>query len=49
MRRADRISAEYVFILGDEEIDSGRVKWKKLGDSSNGEILLAEIMEFILK
>ncbi len=49
MRRADRISAEYAFILGDEEIDAGRVKWKRLGDSTNGEIPIAEITEFILK
>jgi histidyl-tRNA synthetase len=49
MRRADRISAEYVFILGDEEIESGRVKWKRLGDASSGEIRIAEITEFILK
>jgi histidyl-tRNA synthetase len=49
MRRADRLSAKYVFILGDEEIDSGKVKWKRLEDSASGEILISEIPAFILK
>jgi histidyl-tRNA synthetase len=49
MRRADRLSAAYVFILGDEEIDSGNVKWKKLEDATQGEIAISEIPDFILK
>lgn len=49
MRRADRLSAKYVFILGDEEIDSGNVKWKRLEDSTGGEIEISGIPDFILK
>lgn len=46
MRRADRLSAEYVLIIGDEEIASGRCKWKRLADSSQGEISFSEVHNF---
>ncbi|MEC4675853.1 MAG: histidine--tRNA ligase [Nitrospirota bacterium] len=49
MRRADRLTAEYVFIIGEEELKSGKLKWKKLSDSSQGEILLSGISDFLLK
>jgi histidyl-tRNA synthetase len=49
MRRADRLSAEYVIVIGDDEIIRQRLKWKKLSDSSQGEIGLSEISEFFLK
>ncbi|MEW6214166.1 MAG: histidine--tRNA ligase [Nitrospirota bacterium] len=47
LRRADRLSADYVFILGDDEINSGIVKWKKLSDGSQGEISMREIFDFL--
>ena len=47
MRRADRLAARYVFIIGDEELDSGKLKWKKLSDSSQGEISMFEISDFL--
>jgi histidyl-tRNA synthetase len=47
MRRADRLSSKYVFIIGDEELDSGSLKWKKLSDSSQGEISMFEITDFL--
>ena len=49
MRRADRLSSKYVFIIGDDEINSGRLKWKKLSDSSQGEISMFEITDFLLR
>ena len=49
MRRADRLSSKYVFIIGEDELNSGRLKWKKLSDSSQGEVSLFEITEFLLK
>jgi histidyl-tRNA synthetase len=49
MRRADRLSSKYVFIIGDDEINSGRLKWKKLSDSSQGEISMFEITDFLLQ
>jgi histidyl-tRNA synthetase len=46
LRRADRLSAKYVFIIGEQELDAGSVKWKRLGDSSAGEIPLSAIDDF---
>lgn len=47
MRRADRLSAKYVFIIGDDEIKSGVVGWKRLADSATGEVRIAGIGDFI--
>jgi histidyl-tRNA synthetase len=47
MRRADKLSAEYVFIIGDDEISSGKLKWKKLSDGSQGEMLFTDIYDFL--
>ena len=47
MRRADRLAARYVFILGEEELQSGVLKWKNLADASQGDINVAEIEEFL--
>ena len=46
MRRADRLSAGYVLIIGDNEIESGKMKWKKLSDSTEGEISFQEVDDF---
>lgn len=48
MRRADRLSAEYVFIIGDTEINFKKIKWKKLSDSTQGEILMSDTSDFLL-
>ncbi len=47
MRRADRLSADYVFIIGDDEIASGTLKWKRLSDGSQGEIPFQEVNNFL--
>jgi histidyl-tRNA synthetase len=47
LRRADRISAQYVFILGEDEISTGKLKWKRLSDSSQGEIGFDQIESFL--
>jgi histidyl-tRNA synthetase len=47
MRRADRLSAKYVFIIGDDEIKSGMVGWKRLADSATGELRITGIRDFI--
>jgi len=49
MRKADRLSAGYVLIIGDDEIKSGRLKWKKLSDSTGGEIPFQEIDDFLTR
>jgi histidyl-tRNA synthetase len=46
LRKADRLSSAYVFMLGDDEIRSGKVKWKRLSDGSQGEIPLDKVPEF---
>jgi histidyl-tRNA synthetase len=46
LRKADRLSARHVLIIGDEEITSGRLKWKCLSDGSQGEIPITEVYEF---
>jgi histidyl-tRNA synthetase len=47
MRRADRLSAAYVFIIGDDEIKSGTIGWKRLADSAAGTIALSGIEAFL--
>jgi histidyl-tRNA synthetase len=47
MRRADRLSAEYVFIIGDEELNAGILKWKRLADSSEGTLPISESRTFL--
>ncbi|MBI5189016.1 MAG: histidine--tRNA ligase [Nitrospirae bacterium] len=49
LRRADRLSAGYVLIIGDDEISSGKLKWKRLSDGSQGEILFQEVYDFFFK
>jgi histidyl-tRNA synthetase len=45
LRRADRLSAQYVLIVGDDELASGKLKWKRLSDSSQGEIPITEVYD----
>ena len=37
LRKADRINAGSVVIIGEDELKSGRLKWKNLRDGSSGE------------
>jgi histidyl-tRNA synthetase len=46
LRKADRLSSEYVFMLGDDEISSGKIKWKRLSNGSQGEIPLDKVPDF---
>lgn len=47
LRKADRLSARYAFIIGDDELSSGRIKWKNLSEGTQGDIGREEIKEFI--
>jgi len=47
LRRADRLSARYAVIIGDDELSSGKVKWKNLGDGSQGEVEIEGLAEFL--
>jgi histidyl-tRNA synthetase len=48
LRRADRIGAEFALILGENELKSGNAQWKNMKQSSQGEIAIKEIPQFIL-
>ncbi len=47
LRKADRLSARYVLIIGDDELSSGKVKWKNLRDGSQGEVEISSVPEII--
>jgi histidyl-tRNA synthetase len=49
LRRADRLSARYVLIMGDDEIKSSKLKWKRLSDGSQGEIPISGVLDFFSK
>lgn len=47
LRRADKLASHYVFIMGDDELSSGRIQWKDLRDGSQGEVEITQVEEFI--
>ncbi len=47
MRKADRLSAEYVFIIGDDELHSGVLKWKRLTDAAEGVVAVSGVSDFL--
>lgn len=47
MKYADKIGAKYVIMLGDNEIDSGRAVAKCMADSTQTEVELSAIADFI--
>jgi len=47
MRRADRMTVRHVFIMGDDELRSGMLRWKTLANSSQGELKVADIALFL--
>jgi histidyl-tRNA synthetase len=47
LRRADKLGSHYVFILGDDELSSGRMQWKNLRDGSQGEVEITQVEEFV--
>lgn len=49
MRRADRLGAEFLFIIGEDELKKGSAGWKNLKDGSTGEVALEEVGNFYKK
>lgn len=47
MRKANRLSANFVLIIGADELRAGRIKWKNLKDGSQGEIQIETLTRFI--
>ncbi|HBF86317.1 MAG TPA: hypothetical protein DDW54_01405 [Clostridiales bacterium] len=48
-RYADKIGAEYVAAIGENELSSGAVKLKKMSDGTQTEIKLDDLSEFFAK
>ena len=46
---ADRLKAKYVIVIGDNELDQGKVSIKTMADSSQKEIAIEDIMKEIRK
>ena len=46
---ADKIGAEYVGVVGSDELEKGIVKLKKMADGTETEIAFSDIKDFILK
>jgi histidyl-tRNA synthetase len=46
MRKADRLGAGFVFIIGDDELAAGALRWKRLSDGSEGTIPFSEVSSF---
>ena len=47
LRRADKLASHYVFIIGDDELSSGKMQWKNLRDGSQGEVEITQADEFV--
>lgn len=47
LRRADRLSALYVLIIGEDELKTGMLKWKRLSDGWQGEISISDVSDFL--
>jgi histidyl-tRNA synthetase len=47
MRRADRMTVRYVFIMGDDELRSGMLKWKDLVEAGQGELRISDMELFL--
>jgi histidyl-tRNA synthetase len=47
LKRADRAGARYVFIIGDDELEAGNVKYKRLSDGKEGHIGIDNFDEMV--
>ena len=47
LRRADRIGAEFAFIIGENELKAGKIQWKNMKNGTQGELEAKGIMDII--
>lgn len=47
MRRADRLGASFVLIIGEDEIRKGALTWKNMKDGSSGEVAWDDVYAFL--
>jgi histidyl-tRNA synthetase len=48
LRKADKIGAEYAIIIGDNELESGKVQYKDMKNGKQGEIEINSIQQFFM-
>jgi histidyl-tRNA synthetase len=46
LRRADRLGAEFALIIGENELRAGKLQWKNLKKSEQGEVAIQEAADF---
>jgi histidyl-tRNA synthetase len=46
LRKANRLASKFVIILGEDELSSGKAKWKNLADGSQGDVEIQKVEEF---
>ncbi|MBA4372897.1 MAG: histidine--tRNA ligase [Thermodesulfovibrio sp.] len=46
MRKADRVAAAFVIIIGDDELAAGEFRWKKLADGTGGSAPFSALSSF---
>jgi len=46
-RKADRLGSRYVFIIGEDEIQKGVIKYKRMSDGAQGEVPEEEFINFL--
>jgi len=49
MREANKLNSQYVYIIGEEEINKGAGLLKKMSDSSQSEVAFGDLLKSILK
>lgn len=47
LRKADRIGAEFAFIIGENELKVGKIQWKNLKKSEQGEVEIKDILTIL--
>ncbi|MCX8031238.1 MAG: histidine--tRNA ligase [Thermodesulfovibrionales bacterium] len=47
LRKADRINAKVVLIIGDEELKSGKIKWKNLYTKEQGDVDINAVVSIV--
>ncbi len=44
LRKADRLGAEFAFIIGENELKAGKIQWKNLKKGGQGEVEIKEVL-----
>jgi histidyl-tRNA synthetase len=47
LRKADKLNAEFAFIIGEDELKAGKIQWKNLRTGEQGETSISEAVNFL--